>query len=251
MSARTAAAGRARNDPAQYDDLAGTWWDRRGPFAMLHWLAASRATLVPPATRPGAVLLDVACGGGLLAPYVAGLGYRHVGLDLSAPSLAVARDHGVRPVRTDARLLPVADGAADVVVAGECLEHVPDLPLVVSELCRVLRPGGTLVADTIADTRIARFITVTLAERLPGGPPPGLHDPRLFVNRRQLVDECARNGVALELTGLRPSVPATVAWLTGRRPESRMVRTRLTLVLFQAVGVKQAPATPSEGEDPA
>ncbi len=242
---------RPRNDPAQYDDLAGTWWDRRGPFAMLHWLAASRATLVPPATRPGAVLLDVACGGGLLAPYVAPLGYRHVGLDLSAPSLAVAREHCVTPVRADARVLPFADGSADVVVAGECLEHVPDLPRVVAEVCRVLRPGGTLVADTIADTRIARFITVTLAERLPGGPPPGLHDPELFVDRRLLADECARHGVALELTGLRPSIPATAGWLLGRRPESRMVRTRPTLVLFQAVGVKQTPAPRREGEDPA
>jgi 2-polyprenyl-6-hydroxyphenyl methylase / 3-demethylubiquinone-9 3-methyltransferase len=239
---------RVRNDPAQYDDLAARWWDPRGPFAMLHWIAAARAALVPPAARPGAVLLDVACGGGLLAPYVGGLGYRHVGVDLSAPSLAVARRHGVLPVRADARLLPLPDTAADVVVAGECLEHVPDLPRVVAELCRVLRPGGTLVADTIADTRTARFLVVTLAERLPGGPPTGLHDPALFVDRRRLVRECARHGVALELTGLRPAVPATLAWLLRRRTVSRMVRTRPTTVLFQAVGTKQP--TERAGGDP-
>jgi 2-polyprenyl-6-hydroxyphenyl methylase / 3-demethylubiquinone-9 3-methyltransferase len=227
-----------RNDPAQYDDLAGTWWDRRGPFAMLHWLAAARAENIPRASRPGAVLIDVACGGGLLAPYVEPLGYRHIGLDLSVPSLRVAREHGVEPVRADARRLPFADESADVVVAGECLEHVPDLPRVIAEVCRVLRPGGTLVADTIAATRLAAFISITLAERLPGGPPKGLHDAALFVDRKELVRECARHGVTMELTGLRPAVLATLAWLTGRRPASRIVRTRPTAVLFEAVGVK-------------
>ena len=63
---------RARNDPAQYDDLADAWWDPHGGFAMLHWLAAARARLVPDATRPDSLLLDLACGGGLLAPHVAG-----------------------------------------------------------------------------------------------------------------------------------------------------------------------------------
>lgn len=232
-----------RNDPAQYDELAGTWWDQRGPFAMLHWLAAARAENIPRATRPGAVLIDVACGGGLLAPYVEPLGYRHIGLDLSAPSLQVAREHGVDPVRADARRLPFADESADVVVAGECLEHVPDLPRVLAEVCRVLRPGGTLVADTIADTRLAEFISITLAEKLPGGPPKGLHDAALFVDRKELVRECSRHGVTMELTGLRPAVFATLGWLTGRRPASRIVRTRPTAVLFEAVGVKAVTPT--------
>ena len=230
-----------RNDPAQYDELADTWWDPRGPFAMLHWLAAARARNVPPAPSSGGVLLDIACGGGLLAPYVEPLGYRHVGLDLSMPSLRVAREHGVQPVRGDARVLPFADESADVVVAGECLEHVPDLPRLIAEVCRVLRPGGTLVVDTIADTRLAALISITLAERLPGGPPKGLHDRALFVDRRELVRECSHHGVTMELTGLRPSVLATAGWLTGRRPASVMVRTRLTTVLFEGVGVKHRP----------
>ena len=71
-----------RNDPRQYDDLAGEWWRPGGGFELLHWLAAARAPLIPPAARPGAVLLDAGCGGGLLAPHLAGKGYRHVGVDL-------------------------------------------------------------------------------------------------------------------------------------------------------------------------
>ena len=105
---------RPLNDPAQYDDLADLWWQPRGRFAMLHWIAAARARLVPVPARDGALLLDLACGGGLLAPHVTG--YRHVGLDLSATALPQARAHGVVPVRGDVLHLPFADEVADVVV---------------------------------------------------------------------------------------------------------------------------------------
>ena len=90
---------RVRNDPAQYDELSGEWWDPHGEFAALHWFAASRAEHIPPASRPDALLVDLACGGGLMAPYAAKLGYRHVGVDLNARALELAREHGVTPVR--------------------------------------------------------------------------------------------------------------------------------------------------------
>jgi len=230
---------RPRNDPAQYDDLVDAWWDARGPLAMLHWIAAARARLVPPTGREGALLLDLGCGGGLLAPHLAGTAYRHVGVDLSASAVRLAREHGVTAVRGDVTALPFADGCADVVVAGEILEHVADLPRAVAEACRALAPGGTIVIDTLAGTALARFITITLAERLPGGPPPGLHDPSLLVDRDLLVRECARHGVRLRLSGLRPSLRAYLAWLGGRRPSGAMTRTWWTAVLFQAVGIKE------------
>ena len=229
---------RARNAPEQYDDLADQWWEPRGRFAMLHWLAAARAALVPPAPRPGAVLVDVACGGGLLAPHLAS-GYRHVGVDLSPTAVRVARAHGVTVVRGDAQALPLADASADVVVAGEVLEHVPDLAAAVREACRVLRPGGTLVLDTIARTPLARVVAVTVGERVPGGPPRRLHDPALFVDRSLLVRTCADAGVDLRLHGLRPSVAGYLAWLVRLRPAGRMVRTRSTAVVFAGVGTKR------------
>ncbi len=230
---------RPLNDPRQYDDLVGHWWDPRGDFAMLHWIAAARARLVPAATRVGSLLVDVACGGGLLAPHVAGLGHRHVGVDLSPTAVPLARGHGVAAVRGDAQALPFATGCADVVVAGEVLEHVPDLAAAVGEACRVLRPGGTLVVDTIADTAWGRFSSVTVAERLPAGPPRRLHDPALFVDRAELVRLAAAGGVRLSLAGLRPSALDYLAWLAGRRADVRMLPTRSTAGLFQAHGVKE------------
>jgi len=242
----TAAAGsgsvpaRPRNDPRQYDDLAAEWWKPDGLFAMLHWIAEARAGLIPPAGQRGAVLVDLGCGAGLMAPHAARLGYRHVGVDLGARALGLATQHGVLAVQADVARLPLADATADVVAAGEILEHVPDLPATVAEACRVLRPGGTLVIDTLAQTRLARFVAVTLAERVHGGAPKGIHDPALFVDRRALVEECARHGVSLTLRGLRPATGGLLRWLVRRGRPVAMVPTRSTAVLFQAYGVKTA-----------
>lgn len=238
---------RPLNDPAQYDDLAHAWWEPRGTFAMLQWIAEARARLVPRASREGSVLLDLACGGGLLAPHVGGLGHRHVGLDLSSSALPVARDHGVTPVRGDVLRLPFADEVADVVVAGEVLEHVAEPERLVAEAARVLRPGGTLVLDTIAATWWGRFSSVTVGERIPAGPPRRLHDPALFVDRRALVAAAHRAGVVLHLTGLRPSAVDYLAWLAGRKPTVRMLPTRSTSGLFQAHGRKASLHRTTEG----
>jgi 2-polyprenyl-6-hydroxyphenyl methylase/3-demethylubiquinone-9 3-methyltransferase len=228
-------ATRQRNDVRQYDDLAAQWWLPDGQFAMLHWLARSRAALIPPPARRNAVLVDLGCGGGLLAPHVSG--YRHIGIDLVESALGQAAAHGVTPVRADVARLPLADGCADVVSAGEILEHVTDLSTVVAEACRVLRPGGTLVLDTLADTALARFVAVTLAERVPSVP-RGLHDPALFVNRRRLVELCALHGVALRLRGCRPAALPLVRWLFRRRGEVPIVPSRSTAILFQGRGVR-------------
>jgi 2-polyprenyl-6-hydroxyphenyl methylase / 3-demethylubiquinone-9 3-methyltransferase len=228
-----------RNDVRQYEELAGEWWRPGGAFMMLHWIAAARAALVTPATRPDAVLIDLGCGAGLFAPHAERLGYRHVGVDLVAVSLGQARDHGVLPVRADVHAVPLADGSADVVSAGEILEHVSDPSTVVAEACRLLRPGGLLVLDTINATAIGRFVTVTVGERIPGGAPKGIHDPGLFVPPELLVEACASAGVRLSVRGIRPTVGSMLRWLLTRRGEVRIVPTRSTAVLYQGWGVKE------------
>lgn len=228
---------RARNDLRQYDDLADTWWDPDGPFSSLHWLARARARLVPPAPPGGARLLDVGCGGGLLAPHVRG--YEHVGVDLSEAGLAVAARHGVAPVHADAADLPFQDASFDVVVAGEILEHVTDLDGTVAEALRVLRPGGTFVCDTINATAFARLSLVTIGERVRGGPPPACHDPALFVPPDRLRALCAAHGVDLHVHGLRPAARQFAAFLLRRRASVEMVRTRSLAAVYQGVGVKR------------
>jgi 2-polyprenyl-6-hydroxyphenyl methylase/3-demethylubiquinone-9 3-methyltransferase len=228
---------RARNDPGQYDELAGEWWRPGSPLSMLYWLAGARARLIPPAERPGAVLVDLGCGGGLLAPHVAGKGYVHIGVDLVVSGLEQAAAHGIAPVLADVRRLPLADGCADVVSAGELLEHVPDLPRVVAEACRILRPGGWLVLDTLADTTLARLVAVRLAEAvLPAV--RGIHDPALFVDPGRLRAECARHGVPLDVRGVRPTLPALARWLITRQGTVPIVPTFSTAILYQGRGRK-------------
>jgi 2-polyprenyl-6-hydroxyphenyl methylase/3-demethylubiquinone-9 3-methyltransferase len=170
---------------------------------------------------------------------VAAKGYRHLGVDLTASALAQAAAHGVEPIRADVTAVPLVDGCADVVAAGEILEHVPDLPAAVAQACRLLRPGGLLVIDTLAATALARLVAVRLAERVPGGPPAGIHDPALLVDRAVLLRECARHGVALRLRGIRPSVIDLGRWLAGRTDTVRMVPAPTTAVLFQGVGRRE------------
>jgi 2-polyprenyl-6-hydroxyphenyl methylase/3-demethylubiquinone-9 3-methyltransferase len=233
------ADGRKRNDPAQYDGLADEWWRPQGGFAMLHWFAASRAEHIPQAPAGGGVLVDLACGGGLMAPHAVRLGYRHIGIDLGLPGLELGRAHGMLPVRGSVLAVPLADGCADVVVAGEILEHVDDDVAVLAECARLLRPGGTLVIDAIAATWLARMIAVRLAERIPGGPPPGIHDPALFVDRARLLAAADELGLDLRLVGLRPSLRDAAAWRLGRRALVRMKPVGTTAVIFAGYGRKR------------
>lgn len=224
---------RPRNDPGQYDDLAGEWWKPGGAFEPLHWLARSRAELIPDGSG---LLVDVACGGGLMAPHVRG--YRHVGVDIGEQATRISKQHGVEAVRGDVLRLPLRDAVADVVVAGEVFEHVRDLDGLVREIARVMKPGATLVCDTLADTRISKVLMVDVAERLPFVP-RGIHDPDLFVSPRLLQLSCATYGIDLKVRGLRPSITDAIKWRLGRTSEVRMIPMRWTGVVYQGVGVKR------------
>jgi 2-polyprenyl-6-hydroxyphenyl methylase / 3-demethylubiquinone-9 3-methyltransferase len=240
----------ARNDVRQYDDLADQWWEPDGSFAALQWIAASRGELIPPASATGGLLLDVACGGGLLAPHLPD-GYRHVGVDIVASALEQAREHGVEPILADATALPFADEAFDVVVAGEVLEHLEDLDTAVTELCRVTRPGGWIVIDTIADTRWAGFALVTVAERFPGGPPPRCHDRELFVDPARLRARFAAHGVEMRLHGLVPAPLQYLRYAATRRGRVRMRRNRSLSALHAGLGRKRCSSLDRQGTESA
>ncbi len=223
---------RARNAPEQYDDLAHAWWDAQGPFAALHWLAAARGELIPAPGEPGATLVDLGCGGGLMAPHVP-VGFRHVGVDRNTAALAQAAERGVEPVEADVTAVPLPDACAEVVVAGELIEHVEDLPGLISEIARLLQPGGVVVFDTINATLWARITLVWIGERMPGGPPRHIHDPRLFVPPRRLAALFNAHGLEVEEQfGLQPHPPSYVRFLRDRSVPVHMERVRSLAALY-------------------
>ncbi len=195
-------APHTRNDLTIYDRHGDGWWRADdGAFRSLRAVNTFRLDwLLRHLPRPvlGMRVVDLGCGGGLLAVPLAERGARLIGLDLSRPSLRAAHARaptGVDFACADVLRVPLADAVADLVLLADVVEHVPQWPRAVAQAARLLRPGGVLYVNTINRTRRARYLAVHLAEGL-GLVPRGTHDPALFVRPREL---CA----IADMAGLR------------------------------------------------
>ncbi len=179
---------------------------------------------LPEAERPR--VLDLGCGGGLVAEALAARGCELLGVDASLPSLRTARRHarasGVRVayVAGDAARLPLRDGVVDAVVAADVLEHLDDLGAVLREVTRVLRPGGLLLFDTPARSWRTRLTLIWGAELL-GWIPSRAHVYERLLTPPELVGRCAEAGLLVrELRGIEPArPPLEAAWGYLRRRE--------------------------------
>jgi 2-polyprenyl-6-hydroxyphenyl methylase / 3-demethylubiquinone-9 3-methyltransferase len=206
-------------DNEYYEGMDELWWDPAGPAAILHAINRPRVDFYLKALGDvsGRLVLDAGCGGGLVARELAAAGAEVVGVDRSRGSLGVARravgGAAFRPAQGRLERLPFADGRFDVVVAADVLEHVPDLPAAVTELARVLAPGGSLVFDTVNRTFWAWFTGVFGLEQVLRMVPRGTHDWRLFIRPAELDRLLRRAGlVPVELCGLAPQIgPGVVA----------------------------------------
>lgn len=250
-----------KNDLAIYDDHAKEWWDPRSPwFRSLHGTHEYRRELLQAWTGGrlrGATVVDLGCGGGLLAEPLAHDGARVVGVELGFAAVAAAHEHRRAPgangtastngrllyVRADAQRAPLADSCADLVVAADLLEHVPSWRSVVAEAARLLRPGGLLFVNTIDRTWRARLLAVLVAEGI-GLVPRGTHDFRLFIRPGELILEARARGLGLvHLQGERPRI-----WRTLRTRAVHLAATRSTALSYSALFTKgRAPAGPADG----
>jgi 2-polyprenyl-6-hydroxyphenyl methylase/3-demethylubiquinone-9 3-methyltransferase len=209
------------NDLSIYELDMQTWWDdRRGPMAPLHWLTPSRFDYFKQAVAAldNKQVLDIGCGGGLLAERFADAGAHVVGADLLWPCVQAAQAHGrandarVTYVQMRAERLAAIDRSFDIVVAADVLEHVTDLGRTIGEIGRVLRAGGVFLFDTINRTRLARWFLIGLGENLLHVVPHGTHDWNKFIRPRELSSHLDSAGMKLEhVTGLGP-----VAYWKGR-----------------------------------
>jgi 2-polyprenyl-6-hydroxyphenyl methylase/3-demethylubiquinone-9 3-methyltransferase len=207
-----------RNDLDLYERNGKDWWNPRSKtFRSLQSVNAFRVGLIRDwigNRLEGALVVDLGCGGGLLAEPLLASGARVVGIDLSQTSLRTAAG---RPgtqlrlyLRGDLARPPVADGVADLVVLADVLEHVPDVEAAVAAAARIVKPGGLVYVNTINRTRRASLLAVTLAEGL-GLVPRGTHDPALFVRPDELCEKASRHG--LKLLRMQGEAPALLSTL--------------------------------------
>jgi len=227
-------------DNELYDRLADGWWD---PGSFLYSLrSALNPVRVPYLRRTmvdeigidpvGANVLDVGCGGGLLAEEFAAIGCYVTGIDPSLRSLDIARAHAAEVGLTIdyqygvGESLPFSDGTFDAVYCCDVLEHVVDVRKVIVEMARVLRPGGVVLYDTINRTLRSKLIMIKLFQEWERTRfmEPDVHDWHMFIRPREVRSHLAAAGVAPgPITGIAPDLsPRKVVSLLRARQRGKL-----------------------------
>jgi len=217
----------ANADPSElgkFDAVAARFWDPHGEFRPLHLLNPVRARYI--AERfplPRARVLDVGCGGGLLAEALAAAGASVTGIDLAPGMIEVARLHSAEAgLAIDYRVAgaeELADAmpeAFDVVTCLEMLEHVPEPAAMVATLATLVRPGGALVCSTL-NRNLRSFLTAIVAgEYLLRLLPRGTHEYERLIRPSELARWGRAAGLTLlDLRGIELNPFTTQATLTS------------------------------------
>jgi 2-polyprenyl-6-hydroxyphenyl methylase/3-demethylubiquinone-9 3-methyltransferase len=196
-------------DPAEiarFDAAASRWWDPQGEMRPLHDLNPVRLQYVERAgPLAGRRILDVGCGGGLLAEAMARKGAQVIGIDLAEELLQVARLHALDTgVEVDYRLeaaethVAAHAGKYDIVTCMEMLEHVPDPAGVVAALGQLVRPGGHVFVSTLNRTPKAYALAILGAEYLLRLLPTGTHTYEKFIKPSELKQWSQAAGLSLQ-----------------------------------------------------
>ncbi|MBS0241577.1 MAG: bifunctional 2-polyprenyl-6-hydroxyphenol methylase/3-demethylubiquinol 3-O-methyltransferase UbiG [Proteobacteria bacterium] len=213
-SSDTAAPNLDPSEVARFARIAGEWWDPKGKFAPLHRLGPTRMGYLRdriaghfkrsvPAARPltGLSVLDIGCGGGLVAEPLARLGAHVTGIDPAEDNIAAARAHAVQSgLEIDYRATTIEALAAggetfDAVLALEVVEHVPSPGDFIASAASLVRPGGLLVASTLNRTMKAFLLAIVGAEYVLRWLPAGTHRWDRFVTPDELAGHMAAAGM--------------------------------------------------------
>ena len=225
---------------ARFDALASRWWDPEGDFRPLHEINPLRLDYIRQrANLDGSKVLDVGCGGGILAESMAHKGARVTGIDMAEKPLGVAKLHQVES-GTDVEYLQSTaedlaarrDGQYDVVTCLEMLEHVPSPAAVISACATLVRPGGDVFFSTINRNPKSFVFAIVGAEYVLNLLPRGTHEYEKFIRPSELESWARHAGLDLQSSIGMHYNPFTKAYSLGpnvdvnylmhfRRPESQ------------------------------
>src|SRR3984885_15622236 len=211
MNMHTTAANVDPAELAKFGALAQSWWDPNGPSKPLHDLNPLRLRYIE-RTRPLAdkEVLDVGCGGGILAEAMARAGARVLGIDLSQALLDVAELHALesgipavyRAIAAE-ELAQERPAGFDLVTCMEMLEHVPDPAASIAALAALVKPGGTVIVSTLNRNPLSFAVAIIGAEYVARALPRGTHEYLKFIRPSDLARWGRKAGLELrDLTGI-------------------------------------------------
>ena len=190
----------------KFEALAARWWDPTSEFKPLHEINPLRMGYLSEKTSlAGKRILDIGCGGGLLAEAMARQGAEVVAIDMAEASLAVARLHQLESqLEIDYRRIPAEELAAsepeqyDVVTCLEMLEHVPDPSAIVAACFALVKPGGHVLFSTINRNPKSYLFAIIGAEYVLNLLPRGTHEYAKFIRPSELAGWARSAGLELQ-----------------------------------------------------
>ena len=197
---------------AKFEKVASQWWDLDGDFKPLHQINPLRCQFIQQYVGSVATknIIDVGCGGGILAESLARLGANVTGIDLGTEPLNVAKLHALEAgIDIQYEKIPAEDKASqmpasfDVVTCMEMLEHVPDPSSIVQACTAMVKPGGFVFFSTLNKTIKSYLLAIIAAEKLLKLVPDGTHDHKQFIRPSQLISWAEHSGLqCIDATGI-------------------------------------------------
>jgi 2-polyprenyl-6-hydroxyphenyl methylase / 3-demethylubiquinone-9 3-methyltransferase len=226
-------------DPAElakFSELAHRWWDLESEFRPLHEINPLRLEwiegIAPISQRR---VLDIGCGGGILADSMARRGAEVLGIDLAGKALKVAQLHaleagtrGVKYREISAEALAAEQpGSFDVVTCMEMLEHVPQPASVIQACADLVKPGGWVFFSTINRNLKSFMLAIVGAEYVLGMLPRGTHEYAKLIRPSELAAYCRAAGLDLRHTrGMEHNPLTRRYWLSGDTSVNYMFATQ-------------------------